>query len=104
MFYQCRELEILIHVSQQQAMGIYTETSFVLASGIYTTDGKFKVNELGMPPPEDRAGTRYLVNRIMCLSLFQLVQPTGQLFRWTNTRYLGNFLYVDKRAHCVAGV
>lgn len=38
---------------------MYTCNCFVLAHGEYTEDKKFKVNVLGMPPPENRVKSLY---------------------------------------------
>jgi DNA polymerase epsilon subunit 2 len=50
-------LEIDQHL--QQGTGLFIKNCFVLAQGEYTKDGNFRVDVLGMPPPESRDDSLY---------------------------------------------
>ena len=47
--------------------GIFTETSFVLAAGVYTDCGIFEVSQLGLPTSEPRSIT---INTFGAINLF----------------------------------
>jgi DNA polymerase epsilon subunit 2 len=42
---------------QKSTIGLFTDNCFILVEGVYGDDHIFHVDELGLPPPENRAKT-----------------------------------------------